>query len=63
MLKEHIRGENLTELLTDHQCYVLITCKEPSQDGQMQVEMSYGGDPMLAAYLVESASSFMDVEV
>lgn len=39
-----------------HTCYVLITCKEPSEDGKMEVEMSYEGDETLAAYLVDSAS-------
>jgi hypothetical protein len=50
-------------LLENKHCYVLITCGKPSQDGQMQVEMTYGGDPVLAAYLVESASSIIDKEV
>ena len=51
------------ELSENNQCYVLITCGEPSQDGRMQVEMTYGGDPVLAAYLVESASTMIDSEV
>ena len=36
-------------------CYVLITCQEPTDDGQMHVEMTYDGDMDLAAYLIESA--------
>ncbi len=44
-------------LREQHACYVLITCQEPSSDGEMQVEMSYEGDEALAAYLVESASA------
>ncbi len=36
-------------------CYVLITCSEPSQDGKMEIEMTYEGDAVLAAYLIESA--------
>ncbi len=44
-------------------CYVLITCGEPSQDGKMEVEMSYGGDPVLAAYLVESAQNIIETEI
>jgi hypothetical protein len=51
------------ELLQKSQCYVLITCGEPSQNGEMPVEMTYGGDPVLAAYLVESASTMIDSEV
>ena len=36
-------------------CYVLITCSEPSEDGKIEVEMTYEGDAVLAAYLIESA--------
>jgi hypothetical protein len=55
------KSQNITEVLSeDNQCYVLITCGKPAQDGQMEVEMEYGGDPVLAAYLVESASTIMD---
>ena len=43
-------------------CYVLITCSHPSEDGKMEVEMTYQGDPLLAAYLVESAQQFIEVE-
>lgn len=43
-------------------CYVLITCGEPSKDGKMEVEMTYQGDPVLAAYLVESAQNFIDID-
>jgi hypothetical protein len=44
-------------------CYVLITCGEPSEDGKMQVEMSYEGDQTLAAYLVESAQNVFDHQI
>jgi len=61
MLKQAIE---LTKTLDEsHQCYVLITCGKPEKDGHMEVEMTYGGDPVLAAYLVESASSIIDDEV
>jgi hypothetical protein len=43
-------------------CYVLITCGQPSEDGQMQVEMTYEGDAMLASYLIQGAQSFIDEE-
>lgn len=43
-----------------HACYVLITCSEPSEKGEMQVELAYEGDETLAAYLVESAQSVFD---
>ena len=43
-----------------HPCYVLITCSEPSREGKMEVEMSYEGDEMLAAFLVDNASQVFD---
>ena len=50
-------------LSENNTCYVLITCTEASKDGKMEVEMSYGGDPILAAYLVESAQSIIDTDI
>ena len=47
--------------LSENVCYVLITCGVPSKDGKMEVEMTYQGDPVLAAYLVESAQNFIDI--
>ncbi len=41
--------------LLNSACYVLITCGAPSESGQMQVEMTYEGDKVLASYLLESA--------
>jgi len=43
--------------------YVLITCGEPTEDGKMEVEMSYDGDECLAAYLIESAQNVFDNQV
>ena len=50
-------------LSKNNTCYVLITCSEASKDGKMEVEMSYGGDPIVAAYLVESAQNIIDAEI
>jgi len=50
------------QLAEKNACYVLITCGAPSKDGKMQVEMTYEGDPTLAAYLVESAQNFIDID-
>ncbi len=36
-------------------CYVLLTCSEPNNDGTMEVEMKYEGEPWLASYLIKSA--------
>lgn len=53
--------KNLKEtLIKNHVCYVLITCDAPSEDGKMQVEMSYEGDATLAAFLLQGAQSFID---
>ena len=61
--REQKRFVDVKESLAENNsCFVLITCGEPSKDGKMQVEMTYQGDPFLAAYLVESAQNFIDVE-
>ena len=41
-------------------CYVLITCGEPTEDGQMHVEMTYQGPSDLASYLLHGAQEFID---
>ncbi len=41
-------------------CYVLITCGEPTEDGKMEVEMTFEGDASLAAYLLESAQGLIE---
>jgi hypothetical protein len=57
------RAPELKKALSEkNSCYVLITCGEPTQDGKMQVEMSYDGDPILAAFLVESAHNIIDTQ-
>jgi len=43
-------------------CYVLITCGQPSEDGQMQVEMTYQGEAALASYLLQGAQYYMERE-
>lgn len=53
--------DNLDETLAkDHECYVLITCGKPCKDGNMDVEMSYNGDPALASYLLQGAQTLID---
>lgn len=53
--------KHLQEVLDKNpSCYVLITCGEPSEDGQMQVEMTYQGNIALVAYLLQDAQSFID---
>ena len=42
--------------------YVLITCAAPTEDGRMEVELTFDGDEDLAAYLIESAHGVIGVE-
>jgi len=55
--------KQLEKQLAQHACYVLITCDSASSSGEMQVEMSYGGDALLAAYLLEGACAYIEEEV
>lgn len=55
--------KHLQEAVNNSSCYVLITCGQPSENGEMQVEMTYSGDPSLASLLVLNAQSVIDQEV
>lgn len=59
-MPEDARQRLLEELAEHHACYVLITCDQPNELGKLDVELSYDGDPALAAYLLEGAQSFID---
>ena len=53
--------EDYKELLVGKYAgYVLITCDSSDMKGEMQVQMSYEGDPDLIAYLLQGAKSFVD---
>ncbi len=53
--------DKIRQALSEHNaCYVLITCDAPTGDGKMNVEMSYEGDEVLAAYLVDNAQQVFD---
>jgi hypothetical protein len=41
-------------------CCVLITCTEPEENGKMEVEMTFEGDEMLAAFLVDNAAQVFE---
>lgn len=47
-------------LAKNHACYVLITCDEPKENGEIEVEMTYEGDATVAAYLLQGAQSIID---
>ncbi len=59
-MKENSRKHLQEALDKNPSCYVLITCGQPSEDGQMQVEMTYHGDAALASYLLQGAQLFID---
>ena len=43
-----------------HMGYVLITCGKPTESGEMQVEMTYGGSSSLAHMLIDGAHSILE---
>jgi hypothetical protein len=59
-MRRDIQKQIRKTLAKNHACYVLITCDEPSSDGDMQVQMTYEGDATLAAYLLQGAQCFID---
>ncbi|KAF3362131.1 Uncharacterized protein PHSC3_001443 [Chlamydiales bacterium STE3] len=44
----------------NHAGYVLITCENPSDDGNMHVEMTYGGSPALVNILIHGAQVHLE---
>lgn len=35
--------------------FIIITCAPPSEDGKIQVEMTYEGDPFVILYILKKA--------
>ncbi len=59
--KSNLSSQDLRNALAEkNACYVLITCGEPTEDGKMEVEMTFEGDASLAAYLLESAQGLIE---
>ncbi len=56
--REHLRKA----LDKNISCYVLITCEEPSEDGEMPVKMTYHGEETLVSYLLQGALLHIDQE-
>ena len=54
--------DKIRTILRGHVGYVLVTCRPTTQSGQMEVEMSYEGDPDLASYLVNGAQGYFEHE-
>ena len=61
-MKNKIDKEIKEQLAKDRACYILITCDQPTQDGNMNVEMNYDGDPMLAGLLLQKAQEIIDIQ-
>ncbi len=59
-MKNHIHEEIREKISDNTACYVLITCEEPSNSGEMNVELSYDGDPVLAEFLIQGAQNYFD---
>lgn len=55
-------GSKDSEQNDQYACRIMITCGHPSNDGKMDVEMSYDGDPTLASYLLDRAQNYMNQE-
>jgi len=54
--REHLR-KTLDKKLS---CYILITCEEPSENGEMPIEMTYCGEESLVSYLLQGAQLHLD---
>lgn len=61
-MKRNVHKGLKESLAKKHVCYVLITCDAPSDDGKMEVELTYEGDASLASYLLQGAQSIIDEE-
>lgn len=47
-------------LSKEHACFVLITCDPPTDEGNMNVQLSYEGDVTLASYMLQGAQDILD---
>jgi len=64
ILRRIFKRNEVKAPITDEKvaCYVLITCKEPAEDGDMQVEMTCEGDENLIDYLISNVQEFFKSE-
>ncbi|MCE2982711.1 MAG: hypothetical protein LW832_03995 [Parachlamydia sp.] len=61
-MSKKARNQLEKALMQKNACYILITCGDPTQNGDMQVEMTYEGDATLASFLLQGAQTFIDNE-
>lgn len=60
-MTSNIHEDVKKKLLDKQMCYILITCTLPDEeDGKLNVEMSYDGDPALTSYLLQGAQDFFE---
>lgn len=53
--------KHLKEVLKKNpSCYVLISCSQLSEEGNMDVEMTYKGDVRLVSYLLNDAQGILE---
>jgi len=58
---DHNEYEEFIEKLSEnHASYVLITCDEPEDDGNMSINMTHQGDSYLVPYLLKVAHSMAE---
>jgi len=62
MGQERLRVVKKSTVSDENECSILITCKKPTKDGNMSVELTYEGDPLLASYLLDSAQGAIELE-
>lgn len=48
------------KLAKKYNCYVLITCDSSAENGKMNIEMSYEGDPVLASCMLNGAQGYLE---
>lgn len=60
-LKKRLLKEEMQQFLEDkYEAFVLITCSEADEKGQMQVDMKYKGDEDLVSYLLQGGSQVFE---
>ena len=60
-LKKHLLKKDLHDFLENkYQAFVLVTCSEANEKGEMQVELKYKGDEGLVSYLLQGASQVFE---
>lgn len=57
---KHIDKDIREKLSKNYACYVLVTCDSPGDEGKMNVELSYEGDPVLASFLLQGAQEYFE---